>query len=272
MQPMQKLVIMAGGLGTRMRRAEGEEGLTDQQAAAAESGVKALMPIDRPFLDYVLSVVADAGYKQLCLVIAPNHDALRDYYGRQLQLRRLELAFAVQAEPLGTADAVRAAEDFAGEEPFAVINSDNYYPVEALRALRQMDGPGLAVFDRQAMVDGSNIDGERLTKFAVVQTSADGYLDSIIEKPDPQTLAALPEPIGVSMNCWRFGPEIFQACRSIDTSQRGEYELPAAVQYAIDRLNVRFEVRNIDRPVLDLSSRGDVAPVAERLRGVQVCL
>ena len=36
--------------------------------------------------------------------VGPEHDALCEYYGRELQPRRLTIEFAVQQEPKGTAD------------------------------------------------------------------------------------------------------------------------------------------------------------------------
>jgi glucose-1-phosphate thymidylyltransferase len=254
-----------------MRKTDAAAKLDTAQAAIAESGVKALIPIDRPFLDYVLTVVADAGYRRVCLVIGPEHEELRNYYAATTT-SRLQISFAVQQEPLGTADAVIAAESFAGGEPFLMINSDNHYPREALQGLRQAGGPAVAVFDEDAMLAGSNIPAERLCKFAVVETDAAGRLRRIIEKPDPETLARLPKPRGVSMNCWRFGPAIFEACRSIGPSPRGELEIPDAVQYSIDHLGERYEVVQCNAPVLDLSSRADVAPVAALLAGKEVKL
>jgi hypothetical protein len=58
----------------------------------------------------------------------------------------------------------------------------------------------------------------------------------------------------------------------VPPSPRGELELPAAVQYAIDVLGVRFRVIHADAPVLDLSQRADIPIVAARLRGVTVSL
>ena len=269
---MNKAVILARGLGTRMRKADEAASLTAEQAAMAETGVKAMIPIDRPFLDYVLSDLGDAGYRRICLVIGPEHDAVREYYGEKISLERLSIEFAVQEKPLGTADAVAAAEEFAAGEPALVINSDNYYPVESLRQLRELDCSGLAAFDRDGMLAGSNIPRERLTKFAVVESDEREYMTRIIEKPDEATMASLVEPICVSMNCWRFGPAIFPACRAIPPSPRGELELPDAVQYAIDKLSDPFKVLTFKAPVLDLSSREDVASVTEKLAGTEVRL
>jgi glucose-1-phosphate thymidylyltransferase len=55
-----QIVILAAGLGTRMRQDDGSAKLQDTQAAIADTGIKGLIPIDRPFLDYVLTAVADA--------------------------------------------------------------------------------------------------------------------------------------------------------------------------------------------------------------------
>ncbi len=269
---MDKALILARGLGTRMRREAPQAHLSAVQERIAATGVKALMPIDRPFLDYVLTAVADAGYRRVCLVIGPEHDELRHYYGATLSYTRLQVEFAVQAEPRGTADAVAAGESFAAGEPFLAINSDNYYPVAALAALRQLAGPGLALFARESMLADSNIPAERLLRFAVVETDADGQLRRIIEKPSADQLDALPPPVGVSMNCWRFGPEIFAACRAIAPSPRGELEITDAVQYATDVLGIRYRALPFAAAVLDLSSREDVAGVTARLAGMEVRL
>jgi dTDP-glucose pyrophosphorylase len=269
---MDKAVIMARGLGTRMRAVNSQAHLDAEQAAVAATGVKALMPIGRPFLDYALGALAEAGYRRVCLVIGPEHDALRRYCGEELHCERLEIEFAVQEQPRGTADAVVAAEVFAGDDAFAIVNSDNYYPVEALAGLRAMEGPGLAAFARDSMLSQGNITAERLLKFSVVEAGEDGFLRQIIEKPEAEMLQGLKGPLGVGMNCWRFDARIFEACRAIKVSARGEFELPDAVQYAIDHLGVRFAVRIFAAAVLDLSDQGDVQAVAQRLQDKEVLL
>ena len=52
---IRKAVILARGLGTRMRKADTGAALDSAQQAAADSGLKAMIPVGRPFLDYVLS-------------------------------------------------------------------------------------------------------------------------------------------------------------------------------------------------------------------------
>ncbi len=266
-----KAVILARGLGTRMRRADGEVRLEGDQGRAADAGVKALIPVGRPFLDYVLGALADAGYADVCLVIGPEHGAVRERYGHDLVISRLRVHFAIQESPRGTADAVAAAEAFAGGDDVLVINSDNLYPTTVLRALRELPGPGLALFSGAALVRESNIPAERLRAFAVGKIDAGGYLTDIVEKPDAAALAQFGDDPPVSMNCWRFPKAIFAACRAVALSSRNELELPDAVRATI-HAGVRYAAVHSREGVLDLTQRGDIAAVAARLRDVTVDL
>jgi dTDP-glucose pyrophosphorylase len=268
MDRLDKAVIMARGLGTRMRKPDETAALDKDQVAAAGTGIKAMIPIGRPFLDYVLSGLADAGFSRVCLIIGPEHQVMRDYYTVQSPARRIKVDFAVQQQPLGTADAVFSAREFAGRDLFLVINSDNYYPVSALQAMRERGEPAVALFDRDHLVAESNIPEDRVLKFALAKINREDCLEQILEKPSEETVRAMKPPLYVSMNCWVFSLAIFQACQSIKPSSRGELELTDAVQYAIDKLDERFRALTFQSPVLDMSSRSDIAVVAEKLRGV----
>jgi len=264
-----KAVILARGLGTRMRRAEAGAPLAVDQASAADRGVKGMIPFGRPFLDYALSALADAGFTTACLVIGPEHQAVRDYYAGPGRPTRMRVHFAVQQHPLGTADAVLAAEEFAGGDLFLLCNADNYYPAPVLAALRRLTEPGLAGFDRDALVQRGNITADRISRFALLTTSPDGLLADLVEKPDATAAAALGPLARVSMNCWVFGPGIFPACRLVRPSPRGELEIQDAVRISMAAFGERYRVVPIEDGVLDLSSRGDITAVAARLSAVE---
>jgi glucose-1-phosphate thymidylyltransferase len=265
-----KCVILARGLGTRMRREDDGVALDASQLAVADAGMKAMIPVGRPFLDYVLSSLADAGFKQVCLVIGPEHDAVRAYYASTIRPERVQVSFAIQQEPLGTANAVLAAEEFADGDEFLVINSDNYYPSEAVASIQNLGRPGTVLFEAGALVRESNIPEERIRTFAYCVVDGNGYLSDIVEKPEAAA-AGFDGAKLVSMNFWRFGSEIFAACREVPRSSRGEYELPQAVKLAIQR-GAKFKVAVCRVGVLDLSRRSDIAEVAARLRSVEVRL
>lgn len=278
--PIRTAAILARGLGTRMRRADGEgapgapapapaPALTAAQAAVAATGNKAMIPAGpdgRPFLDYLLSALADAGVDDVVLVVPPAHEAVRRHY-EAAPPARVRLRYAVQAEPRGTADAVVAAAAVVGPRPFLVHNADNRYPVEALRALAHAEDAAVVAFDRDALVAGG-IPAERVRAFAVLAVDGDGWLRGIVEKPGSALDLASPAARLVGMNCWTVTPALVDACRRVPPSVRGEVELPEAVALF---LREGGAVRAIPcaLPVLDLSHQRDIPGVAARLAALR---
>ncbi len=263
-----KAVVLARGKGTRMQRTAAASTATPEQARVADSGVKGMIPFGRPFLDFVLDAIANAGCRDVCLVVGPEHHDVREYYERTRVPARVRVSFAIQHEARGTADAILSAQAFAGADPFLSLNADNLYPVDALRALVSLDGPGLPAFRRAVLLERSNIDPDRIRSYALLTIDDDGDLVDIVEKPDEVTFARFGETAAVSMNCWRFDSSIFAACRRIEPSPRGELELPNAVRYAIKVMGIRFRTVPVEAGVLDLSKREDISEVARRLADV----
>ena len=258
-------------------KAEGDPAaLTASQAAAAAVGAKGMMPIGRPstslgtngrarpFLDYVLSTLADAGCTEVCFVVSPEHSRIRDYYDGPGRPSRLRVSYAIQDVADGTARAVLAARAFTSAAPFLVLNSDNLYGTHVLRALVALDGPGLPAYERDSLVHDSGFPLDRVGGFAAIEIDAHGFLTRIVEKPGCEYYDAAGPRALVSMNVWRFDERIFDACRDVPQSPRGEYELPEAVALALTR-GVRFRTFPATGAVLDLSRRTDIALVSERL-------
>jgi dTDP-glucose pyrophosphorylase len=290
-------VVLAGGLGKRMRAPDPGAALTPDQQRAADAGLKGMIPLNgRPFLDYILSSLADAGIRDVALVVSPDHEGVSRYYRETAPPSRVRVSFVVQQEPLGTANAVLAAEGWTAREPFLAMNGDNLYPIDALADLAALDEPGLPAFERDDLVRFGNIPPERIAAFAVVEVDGRGYLSGIVEKPGEAVLArdggahaiaaqghSTPQPLAtsasgpaqragndrvlISMNCWRFDARIYDACRAVPRSARGEFELPEAVGLAM-RGGVTFKALRARGQVLDLSRRADMADVATRLTGI----
>lgn len=265
--PITTVIIMARGLGSRMRK-QGPE-LTAEQARAAGRGVKAMIDVGRPFLDHVISAAADAGLTDVILVIGPEHDEIRSYY-TAVPTTRVTVTFAIQQEPRGTGDAVLAARDAVGGRRFILLNSDNHYPAAVLARLREVPGNGLVGFDPECLVTEGNIEAERVAAFALLEV-VDGRLSTINEKPDPATIERLGARAPVSMNCFAFTPAVFEHAAALSPSPRGEYEITDAVR-ALVASGEEVTVVPACAGVLDLSSRGDVAGVAARLRDRPVTL
>ena len=254
-----------------MRKAEASIKLGAAQASVADAGVKGMIPIGRPFLDYIISALADAGFMRACIVVGPEHGIVREHFQGESAPRRVEILFAVQEKPLGTANAVLAAEHAIGRSGnFVVLNSDNYYPPEALAALRSSSAPAVAGFRRKALIEMGNVAADRIARFGALNMDAEGFLTNILVGDDAESASSTDAL--ASMNCWLFDERIFDACRVVPVSARNEYELPQAVQIGIDQLGMKFRVVPLDAGVLDLSSRADIATVTERLKGVNVNL
>ena len=105
-------VILAGGLGTRLR--EKLPGLP-----------KAMAPIaGRPVLAWLLDELVGAGFRRVILSVGHLADAIRSALGETY--RALELTYAVERTPLGTGGALRHSLGTAdaGDRPIWVMNGD----------------------------------------------------------------------------------------------------------------------------------------------------
>ncbi len=283
-------VILARGLGSRMRADDGAA-LTEAQRAAAAAGAKGLIPVaGHPLLDHVLGALADGGITDVVFVVAPGETAIRGRYTQEARPARLRVHFAEQAEARGTADALLASRGTvlaiggpgtprpddgtpsaagrpaAAPVHFLMLNADNLYPAESVRALVELDGPGLVAYEAGALIADGNIEPGRVMAFALLDLAPDDTLREIVEKPAPDHPLARAATRWVSMNLWRFTDGIFDDCAAVRPSVRGELELSDAVRAAIAR-GVRFRAVRQRLAVLDLSRRSDVAGVEARLSG-----
>ena len=77
-----------------MRRGARVANLDAAQRAAADAGVKGMIPIDRPFLEYAISALADAGITDVCLVIGPEHESVRNHFEHGVTTTRVRVHFA----------------------------------------------------------------------------------------------------------------------------------------------------------------------------------
>lgn len=270
-------VILARGLGSRLRTDDGAP-LTEAQRAAAAVGAKGLVPVaGRPFLDFLLHELADAGVTDVVFVVSPDDTLIRQRYDTDAPPTRIRVRYAVQQEPRGTAHALLSARDAvcaalgaptddAHHRHFLMCNADDLYPSAAVRALVELGGPGLIAFDADALVAGGTIEPERIRAFALLRIAEDGSLLEIVEKPAADHPLVLAPMRWVSMNLWRFTDAIFADCEAVAPSPRGELELADAVRRAIAR-GERFMTVPQHVAVPGLTHRRDVAALDTLLAG-----
>lgn len=118
---MTSAVILAGGLGTRLR-------------SAVPDLPKPMAPIGaRPFLEHQLDYWIKQGISHFVLSVCYRHEAIVGHFGNSY--KGADLEYVIEETPLGTGGGLLlAAEKVSKSEPFLLLNGDTYFAVD-LKAL-----------------------------------------------------------------------------------------------------------------------------------------
>ena len=277
------IVILAGGVSSRMKK-QASQTLDVDPSLLRDAGIKAKAMLgvgggSRPFLDYLLSHISRAGYKNVVIVVSDRDPSIRDHYehnGAARQFKGFNFTYAVQpipagrTKPLGTADALlhglKAGSQWKGQA-VTVVNSDNLYSIEVLRLLLADKHPNALIdYDRSAL----KFDQDRIAQFAVIRKDPEGFLQDIIEKPGPLQIDAAADKhgrVGVSMNIFRFSYDMILPCLEAVplNPQRQEKELPTAVKMMVNEHPRSVYTIPISEHVIDLTSQVDIPAVKQYL-------
>lgn len=114
---MTSAIILAGGLGTRLR-------------SAVPDMPKPMAPISgRPFLEYQLDYWIKQGISHFVLSVCYRHEVIVDHFGNRY--KGAEIDYVIEKNPLGTGGGLLlAAEKIGKDEPFLLLNGDTYFAVE----------------------------------------------------------------------------------------------------------------------------------------------
>jgi glucose-1-phosphate thymidylyltransferase len=271
---IKRAVILAAGLGTRMQRKDLKILLDAETERLASEGAKGLINISgRPFIDYCVDQFLQVGIKHFCFVVRPIKDRIQEYLQKLQDANpQLDIQLAIQKRQKGTADAVLCSEMFVDGEDFLLANYDNVYGVKTLQKLCAANAGAcyIAVYEKDFLIKNSNIRQERIKGFGVVQFERNGKLFGIVEKPQSPSDYAVNGKIYLSMNLFRFTPEIFKACRLTKPDiKRKEYELPTAVRYLIDKNFPFYIIKGYDI-VVDITERKDIITARKILEKVKI--
>ncbi|MBM4155548.1 MAG: UTP--glucose-1-phosphate uridylyltransferase GalU [Lentisphaerae bacterium] len=256
---IRKAVIPAAGLGTRF-------------LPVSKSQPKEMLPIvDKPVIQYVIEEAADAGLRDVLMVIGKSKRAIEEHFDRNFELenalaargREAELEairristiarmhFVWQRELNGLGDAVAYARDHVANEPFAVLLGDTL--IESDPPLtRQL----VRVFERfrDPVVLLEEVPREKVHRYGVIAgTEIEPGLFKItdlVEKPDPSNA---PSNLAIAGR-YLLVPEIFEHIDSTPRGKNNEIQLTDAM---------RSMVKN--RPMYGLKLNGRRYDIGNRL-------
>lgn len=234
-QKVRKAVFPAAGLGTRF-------------LPATKASPKEMLPlVDKPLIQYVVEEAVASGIESIVIVTGRGKTAIEDHFDVSFELERLleergkkaelkamraisemaRVSYVRQREALGLGHAVLQARDLVGNEPFAVMLSDDIIDSET-PALRQLldvyekyDAPVVAVFE---------VAGEAISRFGVIdgQEVEDGVykIRDMVEKPP---FAEAPSDLAI-IGRYVLTPDIFDEIEKTRPGAIGEIQITDAMR------------------------------------------
>ncbi len=232
---VRKAIIPAAGLGTRF-------------LPATKASPKEMLPlVDKPLIQYAVEEAVSSGIEDILVITGRGKRAIEDHFDRSVELeenlkenkkdsllktmRRIsELAnfcYIRQPQALGLGHAVLCAQHYVGDEPFAVILSDEIIDsgVPALAQLieRFQDGQG-------GVLGVQEVPKSEVKHYGIIDPERGGKrvhkIKDLIEKPAPEQAPSRFAAIGRYV----LAPEIFPILRRTNPGKNGEIQLTDALR------------------------------------------
>jgi NDP-sugar pyrophosphorylase family protein len=116
-------VILAGGLGTRMR-------------PITETIPKPMITVaGKPFLQHQLELLSGAGIVRALLLVAYLGEQIQEYFGDGTKFG-CKVSYSFEASPLGTGGALKNAEEQL-QDRFVLVNGDTYLAIDYRALVKQ---------------------------------------------------------------------------------------------------------------------------------------
>jgi UTP--glucose-1-phosphate uridylyltransferase len=253
-QKVRKAVFPAAGLGTRF-------------LPATKASPKEMLPlVDKPLIQYVVEEAVASGIESVIIVTGRGKTTIEDHFDISYELEKLleergkdaelkamraisemaRVSYVRQREALGLGHAVLQARDLVGDEPFAVMLSDDIIDSKT-PALKQLldvyekyDAPVVAVFQ---------VEGEAISRFGAIdgEEVEDGVykIRDMVEKPP---LAEAPSDQAI-IGRYVLTPDIFDEIEKTKPGAIGEIQITDAMRSLLRKrpfYAVRFEGKRHD--------------------------
>lgn len=157
----KEAVILAGGLGTRLR-------------SVIKDMPKPMVEIcEKPFLSYVLNFLNKQGIKRVVLSVGYKWEIIKNSFG--IQYKNLKLEYAIEDKPLGTGGGLKNTLNYVTEKDLYVLNGDTFFDIDLnlFYSLHKNKNSKLSI----ALKDMENAD-----RYGVVETDQNNRIISFLEK------------------------------------------------------------------------------------------
>lgn len=269
------LVALAAGMGSRF------------------GGLKQMEPISEKgsvLLDFSVHDAKNAGFDKVVFVIKEEmYDDFKKIVGDKITGIEVDYVFQERnslpdgrTKPWGTGHAILCCKDKINE-PFAVINADDYYGKNAYTDLYNFLVNSKGMDWAMVAFDLKNTLTENGTVARGVCEIENGYLKTITERTkikdfkyteDEETWISLPEDTVVSMNLWGFTTDIFNVLeekfekfkKNLSNPLKDEFFIPFVVDECIKTNEATVKVFNCRDKWYGMTYKEDIVAVKEAMK------
>jgi|TARA_B100000287_G_scaffold86209_2_gene78826 mannose-1-phosphate guanylyltransferase len=176
-----KAVILAGGLGTRLR-------------PYTKSLPKPMLPLGgKPILEYEIEWVRKNGIKEIVLCVSYLRNKIEDYFGDGKKFG-VKIEYAISKKPLATAGQLKTAEKFI-DDTFVCLYGDSIYNFSLRNMIKHHK-------KSRANVTMSLFDYRFNLKYGVIDTKKSGQVTAWNEKPEFSAK--------INIGCYVMEPEVLK--------------------------------------------------------------
>ncbi|PFO09321.1 UTP--glucose-1-phosphate uridylyltransferase [Bacillus sp. AFS076308] len=252
---IKKAVIPVGGLGTRF-------------LPATKAQPKEMLPIvDKPAVQYIVEEAVESGIESIIFITGRNKKSIEDHFDKSVELELMleekqkydvlkevqqissmaNIHYIRQKEPLGLGHAVLCAEQFIGDEPFAVLLGDDIM-ISEKPALKKM----IDTYHRtkQSVIGVKKVAMEDVSKYGIIDPSSKfGQVHSVKDLIEKPKIPNAPSDLAV-MGRYILNPSIFSYLKTIEFGVGNELQLTDALRLlcqkerlvALELLGKRYDI------------------------------
>ena len=196
-----KAVILAGGLGTRLRP------LTNKKP-------KPMLPLGKkPLLEYLIEWIKKNDVKEIVLCVSYLHKMIEDYF-EDGQKFGVKIEYAISSKPLATAGQLKTAQKFI-DDTFVCVYGDSIFDFSLKNMIDEHK-------EKKSFITMGLYEHKTSIKYGVVDTKNNGKVLSWNEKPEIKSK--------INMGCYIMEPNILNFI-----PKNKPYEMDVVIKKAISK-------------------------------------